>query len=774
MKAKIIYIFILTGLCRLSYGQTNDVTFVHSDIELSESLSTESNYVSSKRIILNPGFFSAGYNFTAEVMPGLYQYDKMYTNSQSLNYLKKIVPKVEVKYLADLNFINKTDLIEQITYLDGLGRKIQTQVSGANDLGEYMVQFYEYDQHGRMDVNYLPFTHDTEGDYLALVKDAQLAFYSNTSDDVTDDTAPFSSVLFEDSPLSRIIKTDSPGELWQMAHGNTRDYTYASNAPATVRKWIYNTGTGQFTGSGHHATGTLFKNTITDENNISVITYTDMDGKLILKDQENLKTYYLYDDYGRLVHVLPPELVEQLGVLNYTIDPSNATVKKYAYTYVYGLRGLLVEKYVPGMEEAIEYVYDRFNRVVLSRNGNLKDHRQWSFVKYDKYGRVAYTGLWTDASQAVRSSLQTTMDNETDYYETLSGIDYTAVVYPTANLDKHVINFYDDYMDPDFPFENKSGYETDYLQKPKGMLTRSMVKVLDGSGTFLETQNYYDKKGRLIQQHSVNVFGYIDVAWYRYNFTGQLTGQLTEHNTASNTETVTKTYHYDDLGRLLSVDQHIDGDTNGNVNMLELEYNRLGQVKTKKLHQNGSGFLQEIDYTYNIRGWLTQMNDPDEHGTGNDLFAMKFNYNNLQTGKQTEMGNRTITKIQWNVFGQSPGKRIYDFTYDEHYRLTQAGYSDVLSTVEDYSTGYTYGANGKITSLHRKGKYDEDDYRIVDSLIYTYNGNQLIKVDDSAVSNTAMNHFYDETGHNEEYFYDKNGNLTGILIRVLIKLIIII
>lgn len=767
MKAKLIYIFILTGLCRLSYGQTNEVTFVHSDIELSESLSTESNYISSKTITLSVGFSSEGHEFSAKVEPDLYEYDEMYTNGQSLNYIKKIIPEVEIKYLADLNFVNKTDLIEQITYTDGLGRKAQTQVSGANDLGEYMVQFYEYDEHGRMDVNYLPFTHDTEGDYLTSVKDAQLAFYSNTTDDVTDDDAPFSSVLFEDSPLSRIIKTDSHGELWQMAQGNTKDYDYSSNASTEVRKWIYNSGTGQYTASTYHGTGTLFKNTITDENNISVITYTDMDGKLILKGQEGLQTFYLYDDYGRLVHVLPPELVEQLSTLNYTIDKSNATVKKYAYTYIYGERGLLVEKYIPGMEEAIEYVYDQFNRVVLSRNGNLKDDNQWSFVKYDKYGRVAYTGLWADASQTTRSSLQSTMDNETDYYETLSGTSYTAVVYPTTNLDEHVINFYDDYIDSDFPFESKTNFESDYLQKPKGMLTRSMVKVLDGSGTYLETQNYYDKEGRLIQQHSVNVFGYIDVAWYQYNFIGQLTQQVTEHSTASNTETVTKTYNYDDLGRLLSVDQQIDGDTeNGNVKMLEMEYNRLGQVKTKKLHQNGSGFLQEIDYTYNIRGWLTQINDPDAQGTGNDLFAMRFNYNNLQAGKETEMGNRTISKIEWNVFSSNPQKRAYEFTYDNHYRLTNANYLEDID-VNYYDVDYTYTSNGKIASLKRMGVVDNDEspvYGYIDDLSYTYDGNQLESVTDNILSSgvdASVDHFQDLSNTSSEYSFDKNGNMNA-------------
>ena len=43
-----------------------------------------------------------------------------------------------------------------------------------------------------------------------------------------------------------------------------------------------------------------------------------------------------------------------------------------------------------------------------------------------------------------------------------------------------------------------------------------------------------------------------------------------------------------------------------------LVYNEAGQVKTKYLHsQNGLAFLQKVDFMYNIRGWLTRINDPD-------------------------------------------------------------------------------------------------------------------------------------------------------------------
>ena len=48
------------------------------------------------------------------------------------------------------------------------------------------------------------------------------------------------------------------------------------------------------------------------------------------------------------------------------------------------------------------------------------------------------------------------------------------------------------------------------------------------------------------------------------------------------------------------------------ISLAAFEYNALGQLKTKKVGGGGlSGPLQIIDYKYNIRGWMTDINDVD-------------------------------------------------------------------------------------------------------------------------------------------------------------------
>jgi hypothetical protein len=73
------------------------------------------------------------------------------------------------------------------------------------------------------------------------------------------------------------------------------------------------------------------------------------------------------------------------------------------------------------------------------------------------------------------------------------------------------------------------------------------------------------------------------------------------------------------------------------------EYDELGQLKSKSVGgQDVTTFegLQKINYQYNIRGWLTDINnvnDLDYQSDPLDLFAFKINYNqpNLASGETT-------------------------------------------------------------------------------------------------------------------------------------------
>ncbi len=781
-----IYIFISALFVSLVFttvglAQSNQGNYLLSVKELNEALVTDMDVASGVKVVLMPGFSSNDKNFSANIIPNVYEQGVTETKSSSRNYSRKLTPKVPVQYVADLNWLTTDQVIEEITFFDGLGRMDQKQVMGVSDREEYLVQFYSYDKFGRIDTSFLPFTHKTEGEYLENVRNLQKSFYNNgTADKITDDDSPWGIAGYENSPLNRTLETTAAGKYWHDSAISTNS-SYAMNAATDhVKKWSYSSATGNYSGVDY-AAGSLFENTLTDENGKTVTTYSDQDGKLILRDQEGLQTYYMYDDFGRMTHILPPEFVDMLATMSYTFGETDPLVSKFCYVYVYGEKSLLIEKHLPGIEK-IEYVYDRLNRPVLSRNGNLRSENTWSYIKYDKFGRVAYSGLWTDPTPTrTRSQLQAVLDAETDLYETYDYATntYSCNVFPAVSGgDIHVVNVYDNYPDVNAkPYDVKTGFDAAYSPATTGLLTVNRVKVLDGSATptYLESYYYYDQEGQLIQKQSDNVFGKLDISFHAYNFTGQVEQLTVEHEKPDGyLETVHKYYTYDAGGRLQHVEQEIEGDTqNGKVKMAELEYNKLGQLTSKKIHETAGGsFLQNIDYEYNIRGWLTQLNDPDNQGSDNDLFAMRLHYNGKMLATSQNLNNGSISAMEWTVFNDqtsSDTKRAYDYKYDDHYRLTDAGYYSGASLTQDvgrYDVNLTYFKNGKINTLQRKGlvsgfETGTPTYGTLDDLTYYYDGNQLNRVDDAAsTSIDHKNHFPDKsTGQTTEYLYDENGNM---------------
>ncbi|RTZ45920.1 hypothetical protein EJ377_14530 [Chryseobacterium arthrosphaerae] len=68
-------------------------------------------------------------------------------------------------------------------------------------------------------------------------------------------------------------------------------------------------------------------------------------------------------------------------------------------------------------------------------------------------------------------------------------------------------------------------------------------------------------------------------------------------------------------------------DTQPEEILAQYEYNELSQVKNKKVGgTNTAQPLQSIDYTYNIKGWLTKINDPSD--LNGKLFGYELKYTN--------------------------------------------------------------------------------------------------------------------------------------------------
>ncbi len=142
-----------------------------------------------------------------------------------------------------------------------------------------------------------------------------------------------------------------------------------------------------------------------------------------------------------------------------------------------------------------------------------------------------------------------------------------------------------------------------------GRTVGSSVKIL-GTNNWLNTVSYYNRQGAVIQTIGSNHLSGRDRVSILYDFSEKRLEELhtlVNYNSGGIT-TQRKRFDYDHAGRLLKVYHQLNNQ--GEIVLSALEYNELGQVVKKKLHSEdaGSTYLQALDYRYNIRGWMTNLN----------------------------------------------------------------------------------------------------------------------------------------------------------------------
>ena len=101
-------------------------------------------------------------------------------------------------------------------------------------------------------------------------------------------------------------------------------------------------------------------------------------------------------------------------------------------------------------------------------------------------------------------------------------------------------------------------------------------------------------------------------------------------------------------------------------------------------------------------------------------------------------------------------------SYDGMSRLTAAGYLENGKLNNHFSTSYKYDLMGNILTLRREGLLDSGDYGTIDDLTCSYEGNQVVKIDDAADESpnySGAMHFRDAANEETEYTYDANGNM---------------
>ncbi|MFP3594696.1 RHS repeat domain-containing protein [Chryseobacterium sp. SIMBA_038] len=200
-------------------------------------------------------------------------------------------------------------------------------------------------------------------------------------------------------------------------------------------------------------------------------------------------------------------------------------------------------------------------------------------------------------------------------------------------------------------------------------------------------------------------------------------------------------------------------DNNTEEILAQNEYNELSQLKNKKVGGiNTATPLQSIDYSYDIRGQLTKINDPAN--LNGKLFGYEIKYNNpVNPNIASPRYNGNISEVDWKNSSEDVLKR-YDYSYNSLNRLQDAVYSEPNSTTpfnNNFNESLTYDLNGNISTLKRNAfPVSGNTSTLVDDLTYQYTGNRLDKVIENSFNDTGYE------GGNNVISYDLNGNMTNM------------
>jgi RHS repeat-associated protein len=781
MKTKAIQTFLLSfrmsWTCLLVLASWSaKAQYIPSPAQLSTAATAPGSYFNEASITLLPGFSAAAtstntYKYSISIQDCLPLTNNF---SQNLNFIVTTVPRVPLNSFVTAQQTS-CGLMQRVQYFDGLGRGLQTvQVKGST-LNKDVVQPSAYDQLGREATKYLPYAPPTgisDGSYKPDALNAgagQNLFYTSPPAGVSQVSYPSASTAFEATPLSRVIEQGAPGTPWQLSasgvsgSGHTVKTAYGMNGANEVMQWAVNAaGNGVTGGNTYYPANQLNSTTTTDENGNNTIAYKDKEGRILCKKVQSgpatyLATYYIYNYLNNLSYVIPPLPAGTAYPASMAESATDAVFLNYAYSYHYDQRNRLIEKKIPG--KGWEFmVYNTLDQLVMSQDANQRNKapQEWSFNKYDAMGRVVMTGIaaTNTAADANIASPDRTLFNaeialfndpahtkwETRDNTTATGYNNVSDPYGT-NVSNLTVNYYDDYSFPGKPatFTTPAGASV----MTRGLLTGTKKVVLNTLGNttpdVLWTVQYYDDFGRITQLYSQHYLGGVsspfnyDLVTNTYDFTSELTASTRQHFTKNtgNTAavlgvTIGNTYVYDHMGRKTQTLEQING---GSIVLLsQNDYNEIGQVQAKHLHSvANSPFLQDINYTYNERGWLLKINDPAVATTPTRLFAEQMNYN-LPINGAVAQYNGNIAEQVYNA-GIS-GNRFVKYSYDALNRLTNG-----ISSAGFSETNISYDELGNIKSLTRGTNTPYS---------YTYTGNQLQTV-------TGL------TG--STYTYDNNGNI---------------
>lgn len=743
------------------------------------------------------------------------------------NYIRTLVPKVAFTNAQSVNTGSAASQVARsVSYLDGFSNTFQQvteNVSVVGNLPSHLVQLYN-NRPAQDQYTFLPYATGTLGlqtttfiqqrnFYLGKYPDEGYNAYAisrNTSGNnersLTQYAPGKSQVGQQKGTVSRKLTNKAPGftdndavRIWSLD---------ANGLPVSSAYYAANQLFGEETtlpvASGVSGTEAIRSRVYTDKEGRTILkmvaesTYTANYSGVTVVETNWLKTYYVYDEIGRLRYTIPPKAVDLAAQNGWVLTSSLRD--DLCFQYQYDAKGRLTAQQFPGEVGFTEVVYDRKQRAVMRRTPLEKQQGVWEVIFHDALGRVMATSLYADAGD--RAIWQGVMDNGTPgasntlSYYLLSAAGEAPAENAIAGNTMMSYTWYDKYdiTDPGNTIfatygnaaqflgndlSSLNGAETPVRKlQTYGLVTGGKVRILTApggnaaiTGNWKSNVIFYDSKGRPMYTavkglYQGNVI-YEDYSGAQYDFNGRVLiskHMLTNHNSADAITTHTelgKNIYDPTSGSLQKTMRKVD--LGPWVTTSVFECDELGRVKRKGLGNYG----EVQDFDYNIRGQLTGINGVYAH-TGdkqnkNRTFgeALSYDYGFTQPRLDGKIAGMT-----WR--GSGGEKNAYGYNFDLSGRLKQAEFREWNGTSwtkqqKDYTvSGLSYDKNGNIQALNQRGMGVVNGSVVpvtMDQLTYEYgNTNRLAYVNDGA-TNYGIGDFENHNTGTNDYRYDNSGNL---------------